>query len=74
MTSDAPAAIAFYGDVVGWKSQSFAEGGGDDTLWVGGQGPLGGVMKLPEQASKMGAPPHWTMFALHAGKVGMLPA
>jgi predicted enzyme related to lactoylglutathione lyase len=26
---------------------------------VGSQGPLGGVMKLPEEAEKMGAPPHW---------------
>ena len=28
-------------------------------MWVGSQGPLGGVMTLPEQAAKMGAPPHW---------------
>jgi uncharacterized protein len=28
-------------------------------MWVGSQGPLGGVMKLPEEAKKMGAPPHW---------------
>ena len=28
-------------------------------MWVGSQGPLGGVMKLPDEAAKMGAPPHW---------------
>jgi predicted enzyme related to lactoylglutathione lyase len=28
-------------------------------MWVGSQGPLGGVIGLPEQAAKMGAPPHW---------------
>jgi predicted enzyme related to lactoylglutathione lyase len=28
-------------------------------MWVGSQGPLGGVMTLPEEAKKMGAPPHW---------------
>src|SRR5262249_17115511 len=27
--------------------------------WVGSQGALGGVMELPAEAAKMGAPPHW---------------
>lgn len=56
MTKDPKAAIAFYTEVVGWKTQPF---GADYTMWVGSQGPLGGTMKLPEQAEKMGAPPHW---------------
>src|SRR4051794_39908539 len=57
LTKDGEAAIAFYNEVVGWKNQPF----GDEhyIMWVGSQGPLGGVMKLPEQAIKMGAPPHW---------------
>ena len=59
LTKDAPKAIGFYSDVVGWKTQPFQEGGGDYTMWVGSQGPLGGVMKLPAEAEKMGAPPHW---------------
>ena len=58
MTKDPKAAIAFYSEVVGWKTQPFAEGG-DYMMWVGSQGPLGGVMKLPDEAAKMGAPPHW---------------
>lgn len=58
LTKDAGRAIGFYSDVVGWKTQPF-EGGGDYTMWVGSQGPLGGVMKLPEEAERMGAPPHW---------------
>jgi uncharacterized protein len=58
LTKDPQAAIAFYSDVVGWKTQPFPEGG-DYVMWVGGQGPLGGVMKLPDEAAKMGAPPHW---------------
>jgi hypothetical protein len=57
MTSDPKAAIAFYSEVVGWKTQPFP--GSDYTMWVGGQGPLGGVMQLPEAAKQMGAPPHW---------------
>jgi predicted enzyme related to lactoylglutathione lyase len=57
LAKDPQAAIAFYSDVLGWKTQPFSgSGDGDYTMWVGGQGPLGGVMKLPEE---MGAPPHW---------------
>jgi predicted enzyme related to lactoylglutathione lyase len=58
LTKDPKAAIAFYTEVTGWKTQPFGEGT-DYVMWVGSQGPLGGVMTLPEQAAKMGAPPHW---------------
>jgi uncharacterized protein len=58
LTQDAKRAIAFYSDVIGWKTQPFGEGG-DYVMWVGSQGPLGGVMKLPPEAAKMGARPHW---------------
>ena len=58
LTRDVQAAIAFYTAVVGWKTQPFGEGG-DYVMWVGSQGPLGGVMTLPDEAAKMGAPPHW---------------
>jgi predicted enzyme related to lactoylglutathione lyase len=56
LTKDPKAAIAFYTEVVGWKTQPF---GDDYVMWVGSQGPLGGVMKLPEEVAKMGVPPHW---------------
>lgn len=58
LVKDQRAAIAFYTEVVGWKTQSF----GDDshyTMWTGSEGPLGGVMTLPDEAVKMGARPHW---------------
>ena len=58
MTTDPKAAIVFYTEVIGWKTQPFGEGS-DYTMWVGSQGPLGGTMKLPKEAAKMGAPPHW---------------
>lgn len=61
MTTDTKAAIAFYTEVIGWKTQLF-EGSKDPepyTMWAGSQGPMGGVMTLPEDAKKMGAPPHW---------------
>lgn len=58
LTKDPKAAIAFYSEVVGWKTQPFGEGG-EYVMWLGSQGPMGGVMKLPDDAAKMGAPPHW---------------
>jgi uncharacterized protein len=57
LTTDPKAAIAFYSDVVGWKTQAWENG--DYTMWVGSQGPLGGVSVLPEAAKQMGAPPYW---------------
>jgi predicted enzyme related to lactoylglutathione lyase len=60
MTTDPKAAIAFYSEVIGWKTEVFGDGSGMDyKMWVASQGPLGGVMKLPEEAAQMGAPPHW---------------
>jgi predicted enzyme related to lactoylglutathione lyase len=59
LAKDPKAAIDFYSDVVGWKTQPFTEGGNDYVMWVGSQGPLGGVMKLPEEAARMGSSPHW---------------
>lgn len=56
LTPDPKAGIEFYSHVVGWKSQPFE---GDYTMLVGGQGPLGGVMELPADLKKKGAPPHW---------------
>jgi uncharacterized protein len=58
LTRDIPAAIAFYSEVVGWKTQPFGADG-HYVMWVGGQGPLGGVMSLPDDATKAGASAHW---------------
>jgi len=58
LSTDPEGSKAFYTEVVGWKTQPFQEGG-DYVMWVGSQGPLGGVMLLPEQAKAMGAPSFW---------------
>jgi uncharacterized protein len=58
LTSDPQGAMAFYTDVVGWKTQAF-DSTGAYTMWVGSQGPLGGVTLLPEAARTMGASPYW---------------
>ena len=59
LTKDAKAAMDFYTDVIGWKTQPFTDGDGDYVMWVGSQGPLGGVTKLPDEAARKGAPAHW---------------
>ncbi len=56
LTSDPQGAIAFYTEVIGWKTEPF---GDDYTMWVGSQGPLGGVTQLPDAAVQMGASPFW---------------
>jgi uncharacterized protein len=58
LTKDPRAATGFYGEVVGWKTQPF-DNNPDYLMWVASQGPLGGLMPLPAEAAKMGAPPHW---------------
>jgi predicted enzyme related to lactoylglutathione lyase len=55
LTTDPVAAIAFYAEVIGWKTQRF----GDYTMFATAQGPVGGVNALPDAAKQMGAPPYW---------------
>lgn len=57
LTSDVKGAIAFYTEVAGWTTQRWEAG--DYTMFVGSQGPLGGLTLLPEKVKAMGAPPHW---------------
>jgi predicted enzyme related to lactoylglutathione lyase len=59
LSTDPQGAIAFYPEVTGWKTEAFAGGPGPYTMWVGSQGPLGGVTELPAQARAMGAPSYW---------------
>jgi predicted enzyme related to lactoylglutathione lyase len=56
MTTDPQAAVEFYTAVTGWTTQAWDP---DYTMWQAASGPLGGTMKLPPEAAKMGAPPHW---------------
>lgn len=62
LTTDVNGAKAFYGDVIGWRTQAFEGGGSPYTMWTVGETPLGGVMPLPDEARKAGAPPHWTAY------------
>lgn len=60
LTRDVPAAVAFYSEVVGWKTEPFGDQG--YRMWLAGQGPLGGVMPLGEALTRAGTPPHWTAY------------
>ncbi|MEJ7926082.1 VOC family protein [Sphingobium sp. AN641] len=62
MTSDPDAAIAFYGDVVGWSVTPF--GGGDpngDVYHVvsSAHGGVGGIMAIPAEAATCGMSSWW---------------
>jgi predicted enzyme related to lactoylglutathione lyase len=52
MSNDVNAAIAFYSEVTGWKTEPFDKA---YTMWTGSQGPLGGVMKHQDKSM----PPSW---------------
>lgn len=63
MTTDPAAGIAFYSAVVGYEPRKWGE---QDYIMLGvGEGAVGGVMELPEDARKMGAPTHWMSYIGH---------
>lgn len=59
MTTDAPAAAAFYADVVGWRAADSGMPGMDYTLLWSGDAMIGGLMRLPEDARAAGATTGW---------------
>ncbi len=59
-TTDPKGAQAFYTKLLGWGLQDFDAAMEEPyVMWTRGNQPMGGVMRLPEDARKMGAPPHW---------------
>jgi predicted enzyme related to lactoylglutathione lyase len=59
MTTDAPAARAFYQQVVGWQAADAGMPGMDYTLLSAGGQMVAGLMALPADAAAAGAPPGW---------------
>jgi predicted enzyme related to lactoylglutathione lyase len=57
ITTDVPAAVAFYGEVVGWRTEPFGQDG--YTMWASSQGPMGGVMAIDAEGARTGMRPHW---------------
>jgi len=62
MTPDVDRAVKFYGDVVGWGTQSFTGGDAPYTVWTTSEGGIGGVLAPPPDAKKRGVPPHWCAY------------
>ena len=62
LTTDTAAAESFYKKVVGWSAKPFAPDGSYTVFNNSLDSGVGGVMKLPDQAKQMGAPPHWMMY------------
>jgi predicted enzyme related to lactoylglutathione lyase len=62
MTTDTAAAESFYKKVTGWTSVPFAPDGSYNVFNNAAGAGVGGVMKLPDSAKQMGAPPHWLMY------------
>jgi len=62
MTTDTAAAESFYKKVVGWTAKPFGPDGSYTVLNNSSGSGVGGIMKLPDQAKQMGAPPHWMMY------------
>lgn len=59
MTTDVPAAQDFYTAVAGWTITPFEAFQDPYDMWTAGETPIGGAMKLPDEAVAGGAPPHW---------------
>jgi len=61
MTTDPAKGTEFYTQLIGWGTQAW-EGPMPYEMWTNEGKPLGGVMELPEDAKKGGAPPHWLAY------------
>ena len=60
MTSDIPAARAFYESVVGWSAVEAPTSHAPYWMFRTGEWPVAGLMSIPDDARAMGAGPMWT--------------
>ena len=59
MTTDMKNAKLFYANVVGWAARDASAPALGYSLFTVADLPVAGLMKMPEDGKKMGAPPHW---------------
>jgi len=62
MTTDPDGAQEFYSKVVGWGLQRWDSPTTKYVMWKRGETPIGGLMELPEEVRKHGAPPNWLAY------------
>ena len=61
MTTDTEQGKAFYAALFGWGTQAW-DGPMVYDMWTNQGTPMGGIMELPEDARKGGAPAHWLAY------------
>ena len=61
LTTAPDAAVRFYGTVVGWGVEPYPNAP-DYRVWTMRGTSMGGLMRLPEEARRMGAPPNWLTY------------
>jgi predicted enzyme related to lactoylglutathione lyase len=59
MTTDVSGAEAFYTEVIGWRARDASTSNLPYTLLTTGDVEIGGVIGLPEEATRKGAMPRW---------------
>jgi predicted enzyme related to lactoylglutathione lyase len=61
LATDQTVATAFYTKVLGWSTEAWKTppGAPPYTMWTNAGKSFGGLMPLPEEARKAGAPSHW---------------
>jgi uncharacterized protein len=59
LTTDVAAAGVFYGNVVGWDAKDASTPGLAYTVLAADDGPVAGLMDLPEEGRRSGATPRW---------------
>lgn len=62
MTTDTAGAESFYQKVVGWNPKPFSPDGSYTVFNTPAGSGSAGLMLLPDDAKKMGVPPHWLMY------------
>ena len=62
MTTDPTGGQAFYAKVAGLGAAAIPDPSMPYTMFTRGGVPIGGSMQLPDEAVKMGAPPHWIAY------------
>ena len=62
MTTNPDDAPGFYGPITGWSSTPFEGSDPPYHVWMNGETPIGGYMRLPDEVAATGAPSHWMMY------------